>query len=129
MPLKLADATEFKNGSFIIIDGVSCVVKKMDKSKSGKHGAAKCRIEAVGLVDGKKRIVATPGSERYGVPLILKKRGQVMSVDQENKKANIMDLESFETIDVPFSESLEIEENQNVEYWDVEGKKIIKRVI
>ncbi|MFH1823427.1 MAG: translation initiation factor IF-5A [archaeon] len=131
MPFKLADATEFKPGSFIIIDGVPCVVKKLDKSKSGKHGAAKCRIEASGLIDGKKKIVAVPGSERFGIPLILKKRGQVLSVNKESKKASVMDLESFETIEVPFSEDLlnTLEENLNVEYWDVEGQKIIKRII
>ena len=42
-----------------------------------------------------------------------------------------MDLESFETLDVPCSDEIrsELEENSNVEYWDVEGEKIVKRKI
>jgi translation elongation factor P/translation initiation factor 5A len=42
-----------------------------------------------------------------------------------------MDLESYETIDVPCSEELlgTISENDNVEYWNVEGEKIVKRKV
>ena len=40
-----------------------------------------------------------------------------------------MDLENFETLDVPCSDEIkeQLEANSNVEYWDVEGEKIIKR--
>ena len=40
-----------------------------------------------------------------------------------------MDLESFESFDVNCSEEIknQLEANSNVEYWDVEGEKIIKR--
>ena len=42
-----------------------------------------------------------------------------------------MDLESFETMDMPFAEEVKdaIEVEKQVEYWDVEGKKCIKRVL
>ena len=41
-----------------------------------------------------------------------------------------MDLETFETIEVKISEDVlqDIEENRNVEYWNVDNKKIIKRL-
>ena len=44
-------------------------------------------------------------------------------------KASIMDLESYETIEVPIIEELkeEIKEGDQVEYWDIEEVKIIKR--
>ncbi|GAJ11008.1 unnamed protein product, partial [marine sediment metagenome] len=46
-------------------------------------------------------------------------------------KVSIMDLESFETIDVPCPDEIksQLQENATVEYWDVEGEKIIKRKI
>ena len=42
-----------------------------------------------------------------------------------------MDLETFETIDIPISEDIdgEIKEEAQVEYWNVEGQRIIKRVV
>jgi translation elongation factor P/translation initiation factor 5A len=42
-----------------------------------------------------------------------------------------MDLENFETIEVACPEEIKAElgENSNVEYWNVEGEKVIKRKI
>jgi len=42
-----------------------------------------------------------------------------------------MDLESFETIEIQMTEDSEefVKEGGNVEYWDVEGIKIIKRAL
>ena len=126
----LIDATSVKVGTTIIIDGVSCSVKNIDISKSGKHGASKCRIETVGISDDKKRIVAVPGSERFEVPMIEKRRAQVLSFDKLKGIASVMDLESFETFDVLVSQEIlnELEENRNVEYWLVDNKKILKRL-
>jgi translation initiation factor 5A len=125
------DAYNVKVGTNILLDGVPCVTKSIDISKSGKHGASKCRIEAVGIIDDKKRIVAVPGSERFETPMIEKRKGQVLTVNRDQKLASVMDLENFETTDIQISEEAlsDIEENKNAEYWVVEGKKIIKRVI
>ena len=129
MPIKAITAHEAKPGTNILIDGVACVVKSQDISKTGKHGSSKARIEAVGIIDDKKRILVKPGHERFDVPLIEKKKGQVLSIEGNN--ANLMDIESFETITVAipaeFAES--IKEGAQVEYWNVEDKKVIKRVL
>ena len=127
------DAYGVKVGNTISIDGVACSVKSIDVSKSGKHGASKCRIEAVGIIDDKKRIVAVPGSERFEVPMIEKRRAQLLSFDKLKGTASVMDLENFETIEIPVAQDIipeiqESSENRNVEYWDVDGKKIIKRL-
>ena len=73
MPFKLINATEAKEGIAIMVDGEPCIVKSQDISKTGKHGASKARIEAVGVIDGKKRVIAVPGHERFEVPLIEKR--------------------------------------------------------
>lgn len=129
MVFKLINATEAKVGTNIIVDGTPCVVKKMDVSKTGKHGHAKVRIEAVGLIDGIKKVFVVPGHDRLEVPLVEKKKAQVLSVSEN--KANVMDLESFETFELDVPEELRenIKENVNVEYWDIEGTKIIKRTV
>lgn len=128
MAYKLTNAHDVKEGNAIIIDGAPCIVKGNDISKSGKHGASKCRIEAVGILDDKKRIVAVPGHERFEVPLIEKKKGQVLSVTGD--KASVMDADSFETFDIAIGEEIknEVQEGKQVEYWEVDGVKILKRV-
>jgi len=128
MVLKILNATEARVGTNIMVDGAPCTVKKIDISKTGKHGHAKCRIEAVNLLNGNKKVFVTPGHDRLEVPLVDKRKGQILSVGD---KASVMDLENFETIEINVPEELkgQIKENDNVEYWDVEGIKIIKRTL
>jgi len=128
MVLKIINATEAKIGANIIVDGVPCVVKSVDISKTGKHGHSKCRFEAVGMISGQKKVFVTPGHERLEVPLVEKKKGQVLS--KADGKVSLMDLESFETIEVPCPDKEvfeELEENGNCEYWNIEGERIVKR--
>mgnify|MGYP001573836102 FL=1 len=130
MVLKIINATEIKSGTNIIVDGVSCTVKSIDISKTGKHGHAKCRIEAVGIITGQKKVFVVPGHERFEVPMVNKRKGQILS--KSDGKASLMDLESFETLDVAVPEEEvfeELVEGENCEYWDVEGEKIVKRKI
>ncbi len=129
MVLRLATAHSSKPGSVIMIDGEACTVKTNDISKTGKHGASKCRIEAIEIFTGKKKVIAIPGDTRFDVPMIEKRKAQVLSVSENS--ASIMDLESFETIDVPYTEDVkeQIAAEKQVEYWDIEGKKCIMRVM
>ncbi|MCX6749257.1 MAG: translation initiation factor IF-5A [Candidatus Pacearchaeota archaeon] len=128
MVLKIINAHDAKPGTNIMIEGSVYTVKKVDISKTGKHGASKCRIELEDIVSGQKKIVAVPGHERFDVPMIDKRKGQVLSVGD---RASVMDIESFETLDMDVPEELkaEIDTNSSVEYWDIEGRKIIKRKI
>ncbi len=129
MVLKIISATEAKSGTILTIEKDYYTVKSHDTSKAGKHGPSRVRFEAINLFDGKKKVVSGPGHEKFEVPLIKKLRGQVLSI--KNNMASIMDLETFETIDSPFNigETGELNENDNVEYWDIEGKVIIKRKV
>ncbi len=128
MVLKIIGATDARVGTNIIIDGAPYTVKKIDISKTGKHGHAKARIEAVGIINGQKKVFVIPGHDKLEVPMVEKKKGQILS--KGNKTVSIMDLESFETIEIPCPDEEifdELEENGSCEYWDIEGEKIVKR--
>lgn len=129
MVLKMITAHEAKPGTTILVDGEACTVRSNDISKTGKHGASKCRMEAIAIFSGKKKVVAVPGHERFDVPLVEKKKAQVLSVSGD--KASVMDLDTFETLDLPFLEELkpELAPEKQVEYWDIEGKKVIMRIL
>lgn len=129
MVLRIINATAAKPGTTILIDGEACTVRTNDISKTGKHGASKCRIEAISIFTGKKKIVAVPGDTRFDVPNIDKRRAQVLSVGEGT--ATVMDLESFETLELPYIEELkeQLAPEKQVEYWDIEGKKVIMRAV
>lgn len=128
MVLKIINATEARIGTNILIDGKPYTIKKIDISKTGKHGHAKCRIEAVPIIGGNKKVFVIPGHDRLEVPNVDKRKGQVLS--KGDGSASLMDLESFETIDVPCPDKEvfeSLEESGNCEYWDIEGERLIKR--
>jgi len=128
MVLKIIGATEARVGTNILLEGEPYTVKKIDISKTGKHGHAKARIEAVGIINSSKKVFVIPGHDKLEIPLVDKRKGQVLS--KTSGKVSVMDLESFETLEIecPDNELLDsLEENGNCEYWDIEGKKIIKR--
>jgi len=129
MVLKIINATEVRVGTNLTLDGEHFTVKKMDISKTGKHGHAKCRIEAENMISGSKKVFVVPGHERFEVPLVTKNKGQVLSITDDH--ASIMDLESFETIEVSVPSELkgQIGINDNIEYWDIEGTLLIKRKV
>jgi translation initiation factor 5A len=129
MAFKLINATEARTGVAVNVDGVPCIVKSCDISKTGKHGHAKCRIEAISIVDGRKKVFVISGHERLECPLIIKRKAQLLSITEG--KANVMDLENYETIELVIPEELisELKDGDQVEYWESEGYKIIKRKV
>ncbi|MBU0761360.1 MAG: translation initiation factor IF-5A [Nanoarchaeota archaeon] len=129
MVLKIINATEARSGTIILVDGEAYAVRSNDISKTGKHGHAKCRMEAIGVFEGKKKVITVPGHERFDVPNVDKKRAQVLNVSDDS--VSVMDLESYETTDVPFQEDLkeQLEAEKQVEVWNIEGKKKVMRVL
>ena len=128
MAEKLTTAGNVREGDTIMIDDAPCRVVSVQKSKPGKHGAAKARIVAVGIVDGKKRDVVMPGHEKIQVPMVEKKNAQVLSVSEN--MANVMDTETYETFDLEIPEELQgqVTEGVKVLYWKIMGRKLMKQV-
>ncbi|MDG6994819.1 MAG: translation initiation factor IF-5A [Nitrososphaerota archaeon] len=126
---KPVDLGSCKEGSYIIIDGEPCRIVEYDKSKPGKHGAAKARVVGIGVFDGVKRSLVSPVSTNVEVPLIEKKSGQVVSLGPTS--VQLMDLETFETFDVPMPTDEEVKSKLGsgveVEYWRVLGRTKIMR--
>jgi len=128
MATKMQSVGSLQKGSTILLDGAACRVSDTQVSRPGKHGHAKVRLTAVGIVDGKKRVVVMPGHDSIDVPIIEKKSAQVLSIS--GNKANVMDSESYETFDLDIPEELkeEVVEGVNVMYWIIVNDKIMKQI-
>jgi len=125
--LKIMEATGIRVGTNIMIEGAPFTVKKIDISKTGKHGHAKARMEAVNIFTGSKKVFVSPGHDKFEIPVVNKNKGQILSVAGD--KASVMDLESFETIEINVPEEFkdDLEENGNIEYWKIGEQMLIKR--
>ncbi len=120
-------------------DQEPCLIKGIERSKSGKHGHAKVRVVCVGMFDNNKRSFTIPSGHMVEVPEIIKGNAQINFI--EDLSINIMNLESYESFDVnwPQDEELknklkELQTNPSkisttqVEYWQLAGKTLINRV-
>ncbi len=128
MATKSVSVGTLQKGSYVIIEGVASKVTSTQTSRPGKHGHAKVRLEAVGLIDGRKKIVVMPGHDHIDVPIIGKKTAQVLSVSENT--ANVMDNESYETFDLTIPEELKgkVVEGVQILYWDIIGDKVMKDI-
>lgn len=127
---KPVDLGTVKIGHYIIIDGEPCRVVEYEKSKPGKHGAAKARVVAIGVFDGTKKSIVSPVDAKIDVPLIEKRTGQIISIGE--KEVQIMDLENYGIFETKIPEEEEIKSKLTagveVEYWKVLDKHKIMRV-
>ena len=126
--VKFTTAGAMKKGSFLLIDNVACRVTDTQTSKPGKHGHAKIRITASGILDNKRRELVCPAHDNINVPIIEKRSAQVLSIS--GIKANLMDSETYETFDMEIPEELraEVVEGCNILYWVITGTKVMKQI-
>jgi translation initiation factor 5A len=124
---KVVDVGTIKKGSYMIIEGKACKVNDVQVSRPGKHGHAKYRIVAIGLLDEKKYDVVMPHGS-VEVPIIEKKGAQVLSINGD--VASVMDLETYETFDLKIPEELkdQVTEGCNVLYWEILTERVMKQL-
>lgn len=119
---------DLKPNGFVIIDGVPCRVERVQSSTSGKHGHAKIRLDAIGLFDNTRKSIIAPSHENIEVPIVEKKRGQVISIT--GNKSQIMDLATYEVMemDIPEERKDKIRQGEEIEYFEVLDIKTLKEL-
>ncbi|MCD4703891.1 MAG: translation initiation factor IF-5A [Methanosarcinaceae archaeon] len=107
---------ELKEGKYVVIDDEPCVIKGISKSKPGKHGSAKARIDAVGIFDNQKRSIVSSVSSKTYVPIVERKSAQVLSIAGDI--AQLMDMEDYSTFElkIPNEYKDRIVEGGNITY-------------
>lgn len=116
-----------QESQYIIIDDEPCEIQSIDTSKPGKHGEAKARIEAKGIFDQKKHSMLNPVTTKVRVPIIDRRKGQV--VNKSGGEVNIMDLDSYDTFQINVNQDTfdDLEQGQNIRYLEAMGRKKIIR--
>ncbi len=123
------EVRSLKEGKYVLIDEEPCVIKSMTHSKTGKHGSAKSRIDAIGIFDGTKRSIIAPVTEKIYIPIVERKNGQVLSV--KGDVVQIMDNADYSTLELKIPEELKgkIEAGKDISYLISMGKmKIDMRI-
>ena len=124
----MGDAKDLKEGRYILIDNIPCRIVNIDKSKSGKHGAAKLRITAMGVFDNQKKVMLAPGDSTIEIPVIERKTVQIMSVNGAEIK--VMDSQTYEMYDLTVPEEFvsQVAPGKEAEIIEAMGTRKIERI-
>jgi translation initiation factor 5A len=114
---------KIKEGRYIVVDDEPCKVVGLATSKPGKHGAAKARIDAVGIFDGVKRSIVQPVSAKAYIPVVERKSGQVISIAGD--MAQLMDMKDYSNfeITIPADKKGQLEVGKEIMYIESMGKR------
>lgn len=126
MPTRQDEMKNIKEGDYIVIDDAPCVANKRSTSSPGKHGSTKVRLVTEGIIDGNRREIVKPSDETVKVPIIDKKTGQVLSLS--GNAVQLMDMQSYDTFEMAIPQDFdeELEEGDEVEFWEVMDNKLLK---
>jgi len=118
------EVRDLDEGSYVMMDDAPCKINAYSTAKPGKHGSAKARVEGKGVFDEKKRNLSQPVDAKIWVPIIERKQGQVVNVESEDV-AQVMDLETYETITMKVPGDETLSEDDEIEYLEYEGQRKI----
>ncbi len=116
---------DLSKGKYVLVDEHPCRVVSMDKSKPGKHGAAKVNVVAISLLDGSKHSLMKPSDADIEIPIVERKRAQVISVS--GASCQLMDMSSYETFETTIPEDMksELEAGKEIQYMETMGKRLL----
>lgn len=124
---KVVEVKTLKVGKYVILDGEASKIVSIQTSSPGKHGAAKARVEAIGVFDNQKRSIVKPVDSKIDIPIIDKRTAQVLAL--MGSDVQLMDMETYETFEVPIPDELreDLVEGAEVGYIvALENKKLMR---
>jgi translation initiation factor 5A len=124
----ITEIKHLKKGSYAIIDGDPCRVDSISSTKSGKHGASKTRVDGIGLFDGRRRSIVKPSDDKIDVPIINKKKAQVLAISGD--RVQLMDLTDYSMFDLDIPEELKgkLNSGEEIAYYELVGIKTLKQL-
>ncbi|MEN6329671.1 MAG: translation initiation factor IF-5A [Methanobacteriaceae archaeon] len=128
MSKKVVEVKTLKVGKYVILDGEASKITSIQTSSPGKHGAAKARVEAVGIFDNQKRSLVKPVDSKIDIPIIDKRAAQVLAI--MGSDVQLMDMEDYDTFEVPIPNELrdQLLEGVEVDYIIAMGNKKLMRI-
>ncbi len=126
MTRRVAEVRTLKVGYAVMIDDQPCRIMSYTTSKPGKHGAAKARVEAIGIFDGQRRSFILPVDSKIEIPVVERKTAQYLAT--MGKAIQVMDLGDYSTFEIDRPDLPGLVEGAEIDYTEFEGRRMIERV-
>ena len=117
----MSTASELERGNYFIHNGEPVRVVRKEVIVVGTHSHSKLKFYIQGLREKGEKSVIFQHSDRVEKVEIMRKQGQIIS--KTNKKVQLMDAVSYETLDANIPPELidELNEGDNVTFVELNG--------
>jgi translation initiation factor 5A len=114
-----------KVGRFCVVDDEAYKILSISKSKPGKHGSAKARLELVSLFSSKKISHVGTVTDNIYVPMI--EKGTAMVTHLEGNEVHAMNMKDHTMMILPMESEMNIEAGKEIMWMEALGRfKIIR---
>ena len=114
-----------KVGRYCVVDDEAYKILSISKSKPGKHGSAKARLELVSLFSSKKISHVGTVTDSINVPMI--EKGTAMVTHLEGAEVHAMNMRDHSMMILPLEDGLSIEAGKEIMWMEALGRyKIIR---
>ena len=96
-----------KVGRYVAIENDAYKILSISKSKPGKHGSAKARLELEDIFTGQKRSHVGTVTDNIQVPVI--EKGSAVITFVQGNEVNAMDNKTYETLILPLDTEMNLE--------------------
>ena len=114
-----------KVGRYVAIDDDAYKILSISKSKPGKHGSAKARLELEDIFTGQKRSHVGTVTDNIQVPVI--EKGSAVITFVQGSEVNAMDNKTYETLILPLDTDMNLEAGGEIQWMEAMGRYRITR--
>ena len=114
-----------KVGRFCVVDDEAYKILSISKSKPGKHGSAKARLELVSLFSSKKISHIGTVTDNINVPMI--EKGKAMVTHIEGEEVHAMNMKDHSMMILPIDPDIEVTSGQEILWMEALGRYKIER--
>ena len=120
-----AEIRTLKVGRYVAIDDDAYKILGMSKSKPGKHGSAKARIELENIFTGQKRSHVGTVTDTIHIPMI--EKGSAIITHFQGNEVHAMDSKTYQALILPVDESMNLQSGGEIQWMEAMGLYKISR--
>ena len=109
-----------KVGRYCAVDDSAFKILMISKSKPGKHGSAKARLDLEDLFTGSKRSHVGTVTDKISIPIIEKGSATVTHI--QGVDVHAMDAKTFEMMVLPLEDGLNLESGREIQWMEALGR-------
>lgn len=114
-----------KVGRYVAIEDSAYKILSISKSKPGKHGSAKARLELENLFNKQKRSHVGTVTDTITVPVL--EKGSAIITHLQGEEVHAMDTKTYASLILPIDTSMKLDPGGEIQWVEAMGRYKITR--